>query len=251
MSLEVGLVLAGTIVGVIVGLTGVGGGALMTPALILFFGIQPAVAIATDLLFATITKLAAVATHAKHRSVNWRVARELWKGSIPGVILGTAILVVLHTWASNILSFALVALLLVSAYGMFRPVVTSRPKLSSRGGTLGGGLIGFSVATTSVGAGALGMVLLRSRLGDANPRVLVGTDLAHAIPIALIATSGYAAAGLVDFSILGTLLFGSIPGVVAGSYLGQKLDVHWLRRIVGLVIGLAALSVLAKTVSFI
>ena len=251
MSLELGLTLAASIVGLTVGLTGVGGGAIMTPALILLFGIPPAVAIATDLLFATVTKLVAGAAHIRQRSVNWGVARELWKGSIPGALLGTAILVLLHALARDILSLALVVVLLFSSFSMMRPAIASPPRLSQRGGTIGGGLIGFSVATTSVGGGALGMVLLRSRLGDKNPRVLVGTDIVHAIPITLIATFGYTAAGLVDFNLLSNLLFGSIPGVIAGAYLSRSIGSSLLRRIVGAVIGLAALTVLAKTLGLV
>lgn len=241
------LVLAAFAVGVLVGLSGVGGGAVMTPVLILFFGIAPVVAIATDLVFATVTKLVSSVVHIRGGNVDFKVARKLWQGSIPGVVIGILLLVYLASSFVVVLNFLLAGLLLVTAISMLLSIGTIAPS-NHRLPVIGGGVIGFSVATTSVGAGALGMALLRTVMGDSNPKKLIGTDVVHAIPVALIAGVSYFAAGFLDLSLLGVLLLGSIPGVVIGSLLVSRVNAGYLRKLLAVVLLVAAIGVILKAV---
>ncbi len=244
---EFALLAVALVVGFLVGLTGVGGGAIMTPILILGFGTNPLVAVATDLVYATIVKTVAALIHGKARNVDWPVLRSLWLGSIPGVILGIAVVLLLLRGDIGVLNVLLALLLVLSGVSMLQ---SKRPKSRNplRPQTVGlfGGFIGFSVATTSIGAGALGMAVLRRILGDANPKQLVGTDILHAIPIALLAGGTYWAAGLLDWQLLGILLAGSLPGAVIGSMLVSRVNAQILRRILGLVLLAAAAGLLLK-----
>ena len=242
MEIELAILLAAFFVGGLVGLTGVGGGAIMTPVLILGFGIQPLVAIATDLVFATITKLVAAVVHSKSGSTDWDVAKKIWKGSIPGTFIGILLLVYLANEFVLAVSFLLAALLIITAVSMLVSIgVVTRS--NNRLPLLGGGFIGFAVATTSVGAGAMGMSLLRSLIGDKDPKRLVGTDIIHAIPIALIAGVSYLFAGFFDFSLLLSLLLGSLPGVVIGSMFVSKINASLLRKILAVVLMVAAIGI--------
>lgn len=245
------LTIAAFFVGFLVGLTGVGGGAIMTPLLIIVFSVQPVVAIATDLIFATITKSASVVVHVKNSSVHWGLARAMWKGSVPGAILGSLFLVFVGGGFTLILTTFLIFVLLATAVSMLR---TPKRLLESNwrpSPVVSGAGLGFSVATTSIGAGALGMAILRNRIGDANPRLLVGTDVVHAIPITVIAGLTYGSAGLVDAQLLLTLLIGSIPGVFLGAALTGKMPTTMLRKALGSVILVAALGLILKTMDVI
>ena len=242
MTVELPIVLTAFLVGGLVGITGVGGGAVMTPVLIIFFGIPPVVAIATDLVFATITKLVASVIHSKSGSVDWFVAKRMWMGSIPGTAIGIGLLVYLaneFVFAVNIL---LSLLLVVTAVSMLVSIGVTKTS-SSRLPVVGGGFIGFSVATTSVGAGAMGMALLRSLMGDRDPKKLVGTDIVHAIPVALIAGLSFFFAGFFDGGLLVNLLIGSLPGVVIGSMLVTKINASYLRKLLAVVLLLAAIGI--------
>lgn len=243
------LIFSAFLVGGLVGLTGVGGGAVMTPLLILFFSVQPVVAIATDLVFATVTKLFSAILHSRSGVVDWAAARTIWKGSIPGVLIGILVLVYVGTQFDLLLSIFLALVLIFTSFSMLAAVKIKGSK-TRVGSAIGGGFIGFSVATTSVGAGALGMVLLRRQLGDESPKKLVGTDIVHAIPIALIAGVSYAATGLIDIVLLGTLLIGSVPGVIIGSLFTSRLSAGSLRQTLAVVLLLAAIGVLLKSFGF-
>lgn len=235
------------VVGILVGLTGVGGGAVMTPALILLFGINPVTAVATDLILATVTKVVSGVLHNRAGSVDWSVLRRMWLGSLPGVGLG--IVAVIYFLGDNlaVLSFFLAVLLFVTAISMLRAKSGFQSgNMTESKTTAGGVFIGFSVATTSVGAGALGMALLRALLGDKDPKRLVGTDVIHAIPVAMLAGLSYGFAGLIDWSLLLLLLTGSIPGVILGSLLVQKVNPAAMRKVLGLVLLLAAGGTLTK-----
>ena len=214
-------VIAGAVTGCVVGLTGVGGGALMTPILILFFGIAPATAVATDLWFAPLTKLAAVAIHQRGGNVDWQVVRRLWMGSIPVAI----------------------AVVVLMAVGM------RLERFKERQGGLtvfAGSVLGLLVALTSVGAGALGTVMLVAIYPlRMTPHRLVATDIAHAIPLAMVAGTGYLFAGLVDGAMLFSLLLGSVPAVIAGSIAAGWCSPKWLR----LVLAMVLLAVAAKTLT--
>lgn len=226
-------------VGSLVGLTGVGAGAIMTPVLVGLFGVSLPVAIATDLIFATLTKLIGVPFHHRQGTINWGITKVLWRGSIPGTLLGVSLVLLVVTreqtqwllWPLTLIvfftSFTLGRRAFQGDYS--RKIVKGpkrvRPLLASAGG-FG---IGSAVALTSVGAGALGMALLvRLAPPSVKPGELVGTDLVHAIPIALIAGLAYGMAGLVSLPLLLTMLIGSIPGVAIGSLWAGRLSARFL-----------------------
>lgn len=250
---------AGAVTGFVVGLTGVGGGALMTPILLLFFGVAPTTAIATDLWFATITKLVGACIHNRAGQVDWQVARRLWFGSIP-MALGVVVLVSLGSPLAKIglLTKAIGVVVLVTAAGLLlapRLLVMARqrrmdnpvkfksaqPMLT----VLAGAALGLCVALTSVGAGALGSVILLYLYPlRMTPHRLVATDLVHAIPLAMVAGTGYLFAGMVDWFMLISLLAGSIPAIVIGSLLAQKTS----ERIIQISLAVILMGVGVKTI---
>ena len=240
--MELTILLAAFFVGGLVGLTGVGGGAVMTPALILGFGIQPVVAIATDLVFATVTKLVASVVHSKSGSIDWDVAKKIWKGSIPGTFIGILLLVYLANEFVLAVSLLLAVFLITTAFSMVASIGVVKGH-NKQLPLIGGGFIGFAVATTSVGAGAMGMALLRSLIGDKDPRRLVGTDIIHAIPIALIASVSYFIIGFFDIFLLLNLICGSLPGVILGSLFVSKINASLLRKILAVVLIVAAIGI--------
>jgi len=251
------LVAVSLAVGILVGLTGVGAGAIMTPVLVGFFGVSLPVAIATDLIFATITKLVGVPFHHRNGSINWPIARNLWLGSIPGTIIGVIVVVFFASRGdTQWLMWPLVAVVFITAVTLglraIRPhgdSSNSEPhrELHPALGPAGGFGVGSAVALTSVGAGALGMALLvRLAPPGVKPRELVGTDLVHAIPIALIAGAAYGAAGLVSLPLLVTLLIGSLPGVVLGSLWSARAPSRFLYALLALVLLTAGVFVLLK-----
>ena len=233
------LVATAFFVGILVGLTGVGAGAIMTPTLVGFFGVSLPVAVATDLIFATLTKLIGVPFHHRQGSINWVIAKRLWWGSIPGTLVGVGLVIFVATKEqTSWLLWPLVTIVLVTAVTLGRRALTtngartahsslkSLPAWAAPAGAFG---IGSAVSLTSVGAGALGMALLvRLSPRDVKPRELVGTDLVHAIPVALIAGGAYGLAGLVSWPLLLVMLIGSIPGVIVGSSLVGRLSAQLL-----------------------
>lgn len=252
-------VLAGTLTGFIVGLTGVGGGALMTPTLLLVFGISPTTAIATDLWFAAITKLVGVRIHHTAGQVDWQVARRLWVGSLPMALLTVLIVstgnkIVRVDWLTQ----AVGVVVLITALGLlFAPQLLkvsrgkrlgdpARFKAMQPGMTsLAGAMLGLFVALTSVGAGALGSVILLYLYPlRMTPHRLVATDLVHAIPLAVAAGTGYLIAGLVDWQILLSLLSGSIPAIIAGSLMAYKIPGRWVQIMLATVLLAAGIKTL-------
>jgi hypothetical protein len=243
--------LAGAATGLLVGLTGVGGGALMTPILLFFFGIAPTTAIATDLWFAAITKLVGARIHHKGGQVDWQVVKRLWLGSLP-----TALLVVgLISFGNKVekldwLTQAIGALVLVTAIGLLLAPALQKAARERRidhpnsfkswqpGLTVfGGAVLGLCVALTSVGAGALGSIMLMYLYPlRMKPHTLVATDIVHAIPLAVVAGTGYLLAGLVDWHLLVSLLAGSIPAVIVGSLLAQRFSARLLQIALSLVL---------------
>jgi uncharacterized membrane protein YfcA len=243
-------------------MTGVGGGAIMTPVLILLLGVAPQTAVGTDLLFATITKLVAVKMHGARGTVDWQVVRRLAWGSIPAALV---VLALLH-WSLprqgvpvQFMVPAIGAALLVTALGMlFKQhlhAIGRRLRIGHPGDfkrwqpaltVAAGVLIGALVTLTSIGAGAIGTVLLvylyPLRL---TPAKLVGTDLAHAVPVALIAGLGHLALGNVDFALLGWLLAGSLPGVWLGTRLATRAPDRLVRSAIALVLLVVGARILA------
>ena len=241
------LVLSGLLVGFLVGLTGVGGGALMTPILILGFNTHPVIAIATDLLFAAITKLATIPLHSKRGSVDWGSARMMWAGSIPGAVIGTLLVITVLQTSLDFLGFILAFVLSVASASMFMfrdfELRTKRAPVTS---ALGGGFIGLSVATTSVGAGALGMAVLRATMGGVHVRKLVGTDIVHSIPLVVVSATAYASLGFVETGLLLTLLAGSIPGALFGAISTGRINSTALRVILGIMLAISACGIFLK-----
>ncbi len=244
--MELGYSFAGFVVGAIVGLTGVGGGSLMTPLLVLLFGIHPATAVGTDLLYAAITKSGGSIVHARRGSVDWRVVGLLAAGSLPATAL-TLTLVSLFApqglgGATKLLSFALgIALLLTAASLIFRrhlqafalthiPVVPN-PRRTALLTVVMGAFLGTLVSLSSVGAGALGVTALFFLYPKMPALRIVGSDLAHAVPLTLVAGIGHWWFGNVDWSLLGALLVGSLPGIFLGSHLAAHVPDRILRPI--------------------
>lgn len=223
-------VLSGLCVGFLVGMTGVGGGSLMTPLLILVFKVHPLSAVGTDLLYAAVTKSVGTIVHGRRGSVNWRVVLRLASGSIPGTLLTLALL---HHFgspsrdASRLITLSLgVALLVTAPSILFRRQLQdwSRHKAGSMSENtthivtvLFGLALGIMVSISSVGAGAIGMVVLLLLYPKLPTATIVGSDIAHAVPLTLIAGMGHWAMGDVNTLLLTSLLTGSIPGIVLGS----------------------------------
>jgi uncharacterized protein len=242
-------VFSGFCVGALVGLTGVGGGSLMTPLLILLFGIHPVAAVGTDLLYAAITKTFGTAVHGYSRTVEWRVVRRLAAGSIPATAL--TLLALSHLdlggpQAAQLISRSLGAALLATALTVpFRPALTAYfdTRLRAPGPrqtailTVGAGAaLGVLVSLSSVGAGAIGvtvLIILYPRLPTPN---IIGSDIAHAVPLTLLAGIGHWLLGSVDLAILGSLLTGSIPGIVLGSWATVRVPERPLRLILAAVL---------------
>jgi len=247
-------VAAGLLVGTMVGLTGVGGGSMMTPILMLFFGQSPAVAVGTDLLFSATTKLVATASFGFSRRVDWPVVGRLLLGSIPGsaaVVFGLWLARRTPSVADAITSRSLAIILLVTAIALIFQTQLQRVglKMTTRAlahverhkvllTALAGLMLGVAVTLTSVGAGALGVVMLLALypLRLTSDR-LVATDIAHALPITLIAGLGHAFLGHVNFSVLATLLLGSIPGVLIASRITVRLPARMTRILIALMLG--------------
>lgn len=244
--MDVVYIISGFAVGALVGLTGVGGGALMTPLLIFGFGIAPAVAIGTDLMFAAITKANGVWTHARLGSVEWPVVRRLLLGSLPMALLTLFALryVDVHTeFAQQVMTTTLGIALIVSAVALlFRrrlaqgSVVTNglQDKASNKtrvATVLTGAVLGVLVTLTSVGAGALGAAALFWLYPRLKAVRVVGTDLAHAVPLTAVAGIGHWQLGTVDWVLLGSLLIGSLPGIYLGSRLSVRVPEVWLRTV--------------------
>jgi uncharacterized membrane protein YfcA len=234
---------AGFSVGLIVGVTGVGGGSLMTPLLVLLFGVAPVTAVGTDLLFASLTKAGGAWAHARRGNVDWSVVAWLAAGSVPA---SAVTLVLLHFFVphpdrlSAIISVALgIALILTACALVFREKLhawaarraarTVERASTARRTLLTGAVLGVLVTVSSVGAGALGVTALFFLYPGLAAARIVGTDIAHAVPLTLVAGLGHAAAGVVDWNLLVSLLVGSLPGIWLGSSLSQRIPERVLR----------------------
>ena len=234
---------SGFAVGMLVGLTGVGGGSLMTPLLVLLFGTHPAVAVGTDLLYACITKIGGSLVHNSNRTIDWRLVGRLASGSVPAtaITLVTASHLGYTANSSTIVSMVLgVALLLTAVSLIFRrqimQVAVGRAnRLNSRQITMltiatGAGL-GVLVSISSVGAGALGITALIFLYPAIPTKTIVGSDIAHAVPLTLIAGLGHWMMGTVDWHLLFALVIGSLPGIFVGAHLSSRVPEAVLRPI--------------------
>ncbi len=256
-------VFAGFFVGLVVGLTGVGGGSLMTPILIFFFGVKPYMAVGTDLLFAAFTKMGGTIKLARARRVDWRVVAQLCAGSIPAAL---ATLFVLHTLGpanadvQHVMTTTLgAALLLTAAATLYKAI---RGKSAPASIALGqedaatraihwslpplfGALIGTLVTLTSVGAGAIGVTVLMILYPKLPLSRIVGADIAYAVPLTLVAGMGHASMGSVDWPLLAKLLAGSIPGIWIGSHLLTRTPDRVIRSLLSVLLAYAGMKLIA------
>ena len=258
--------LSGFAVGLLVGITGVGGGSLMTPLLVFLFGFKPAVAVGTDLLYAAITKTGGVFVHhGKHRSVDWRIVGWLSLGSLPLALL--TLFAIKHFMAigketTGIITYSLgIALILTASALIIRAIllrkgngqidddhstIQNAGRFSTRfeipATVLTGAVLGVLVTLSSVGAGALGTVALLFLYPRMTTVKIVGTDLAHAIPLTAVAGLGHMSLGNVDLVLLGSLLIGSLPGIWIGSHLSAKIPEHVLRPVLATVLMIIGLK---------
>ena len=253
---DLAFVIAGLAVGLVVGLTGVGGGSLMTPLLIFGFGINPHLAIGTDLLFAGFTKLGGSVVLARARRVDWPVVMRMSAGSVPAALLTLAALHRLGP-ATQALQQVMtgtlgMALLLTAAATFYKVLVGGRPapvvvaRSAHPAVTVGfGALLGVLVTLTSVGAGAIGVLVLMLLYPALPLPRTVAADIAHAVPLTLVAGLGHASIGSVDGSLLALLLAGSLPGIWLGSRLVDAIPERAVRSLLSVLLGYAGVKLIA------
>jgi len=233
---------SGFCVSLLVGMTGVGGGSLMTPLLILLFGVHPATAVGTDLLYAAATKSGGTLVHGLNRNVDWRIVGRLAAGSVPttaltllalsafGIYSGAARGLITAVLSGALAATAAVLIFRKSILAFFATHVGElSPRRTALLTVLLGAVLGVLVSISSVGAGALGVtaiILLYPRLPTAR---IVGSDIAHAVPLTLVAGIGHWMLGSIDWHLLGSLLTGSLPGIVIGSYVSVRVPDAVLR----------------------
>ena len=249
---------SGFAVGLLVGITGVGGGSLMTPLLIMLFGIHPTTAVGTDLLYAAATKTAGSVVHGWARSIHWQAVLRLASGSIPASILTLTAMWQLdlngqstRSLVNLVLCFAL---FLTAGSLIFRKVILERyrrrfeeldDRTTARATVLVGAALGVLVSISSVGSGAVGVTALLLLYPQIPMVRIIGSDIAHAVPLTLVAGIGHWAMGAVDWQLVGTLLVGSLPGIVIGSYCAVRVPQTALR----LVLAATLIVVATKLVS--
>ena len=244
---------AGLLVGLLVGLTGVGGGSLMTPLLVLAFGVSLQTAVGTDLLYAAITKITGSAVHGWRDTVDWKIVRRLAYGSIPAALLTLVVLSYVGkvgASSEHVILLSLAGLLAITSFAvLFRSrLITFSQELDPldppfkvlAGTTVLGAVIGVAVTVSSVGAGAIGMTVLLMLYPRLPVVRIVGSDIAHAVPLALIAGTGHWLIGDVDTVLLVNLLIGSIPGVIVGSLLSTRASDKLLQPLLAIVLALSA-----------
>lgn len=252
--------LAGALTGFVIGLTGVGGGALMAPILLLVFDISVATVVATDLWFAALTKLAAIRIYKNHDYVDWKIAKYLWLGSIPASLLIIYAIVSkdITKISSSLLHKGIGFLVLLSAFGLvagdrikkmkietvvpghFKGILPHIPNSHLLATTVAGLFLGVIVTLSSIGAGLLGtVILLYIYSTKLTPKHIIATEIAHAIPLALIAGIGYSIYGTVDVYLLIGLLIGSIPTAILGASVAHKIDSKWVKIFLALILFLA------------
>jgi uncharacterized membrane protein YfcA len=240
-------------VGLLVGMTGVGGGSLMTPILIILFGVHPATAVGTDLLYAAATKTGGVLIHGIARNIDWAIVRRLASGSLPATVATLYLLSVMDLSseaAGGLITIVLFFALIITAGALaLRDLIVAllrsrlseiNPRTAENLTPVLGALVGVVVSISSVGAGAIGfmaLVILYPRLALSK---IVGSDIAHAVPLTLAAGMGHWWIGTVDWPIIGSLLAGSLPGIFLGSYLAVRVGETALRFILAATLFLVA-----------
>jgi uncharacterized membrane protein YfcA len=242
-------VVSGFGVGLLVGMTGVGGGSLMTPILIMLFGVHPATAVGTDLLYAAATKAGGGIVHGWERTIHWPAVIRLASGSIPASLLTLLVLWQLDLPAeaarSLVNSVLCFALLLTATSLIFRKLVIDKLRARmarhsdaaiARATVLVGVSLGVLVSISSVGAGAVGVTALLLLYPQLPMSRIVGSDIAHAVPLTLIAGMGHWALGAIDWQLMGVLLIGSLPGIAIGSYCAVRVPETALRLLLAAIL---------------
>jgi uncharacterized membrane protein YfcA len=250
--------LSGFVVGVLVGMTGVGGGSLMTPMLILLFGFYPTTAVGTDLLFATVTKTVGTSVHRAKGTIDWRIVRLLASGSLPAALASLVVLARLGTPSPEIARFITtmlgIALLFTAVALLFRTSIanwahsrrsSASPRRAAIGTVILGLILGTAVTLSSVGAGAIGVTALVILYPNIPTSRIVGTDIAHAVPLTLVSGLGHLMLGSVDLFLLGALLLGSIPGVILGSLALARTNDRVIRMVLAAVLLVVTVRLLA------
>lgn len=249
---------SGLLVGILVGITGVGGGSLMTPLLVVLFGIHPATAVGTDLLYAAITKSAGTVVHGANKTINWRIVRLLASGSVPAALITLYLMSGVDRKsiaAVSFITYALGWMLFLTAFLLlFRGQLVEwvanwrahhKPVKESTvaGLTIVLGIVlGTLVTLTSVGAGALGVTVLLILYPRLQIRDVVGSDIVHAVPLTLVGGIGYWMIGEIDWVLLASLLIGSIPGIIIGSHLAPRMPDKIIRPVLAATLALVALK---------
>ncbi len=249
MTIDAAYVVSGLLVGLLVGLTGVGGGSLMTPLLTAVFGISPSVAVGTDLAFAAITKGAGTVVHRLRKSVDWNIVKLMCLGSVPASILTSFLLYALDIHKAEkgstvdlFIRYSIaVCVLLTAASLIFKKRIIAWQQahpgrqlhgLKLTAATVGAAaIIGFLVTVSSIGAGAIGATVLIMLYPRLQPSEVAGTDIAYAVPLTAVAAMGHVILGTLNWGLLAALLLGSIPGISIGSYLSRSVPERLLRGI--------------------
>ena len=245
--------LSGFVVGMLVGMTGVGGGALMTPLLILLFGVHPATAVGTDLLYAAATKTGGSLVHGLARSIDWRVVKRLACGSVPATVVTLAVLSHFNLngeAARGLITMVLSAALFVTAFllvfggsivAAYRARVSELDARRTAINTVAvGAVLGVLVSISSVGAGAIGVVALVLLYPHMPVAKIVGSDIAHAVPLTLIAGLGHWMMGSIDWRIIASLLVGSLPGIMLGSHFAHRVPERTLQVVLAITLFVVA-----------
>ncbi|WP_296949065.1 sulfite exporter TauE/SafE family protein [uncultured Massilia sp.] len=251
-------ILSGFAVGLLVGMTGVGGGSLMTPLLTLLFGVNPSVAVGTDLAFAAVTKSAGTITHRVRGTVQWPIVRRLCLGALPAALAATLALQYvgpLDAAIGRVIRYSIaVSVLLTVVAILFRARllawVQGRPGRQLQGRRLAaativaGAVLGVLVTVSSIGAGAIGATLLVMLYPQLEPAEVAGTDIAYAVPLTAIAALGHWWLGSIDWTLLGTLLLGSLPGITLGAWAARAVPERFLRGLLAMTLTGVAVKLL-------
>jgi uncharacterized protein len=254
--MTVSYVVSGFAVGLLVGLTGVGGGSLMTPLLTLLFGIHPSVAVGTDLAFASATKTAGTFAHRFKGTVRWDIVRRLCCGALPAALVTTLLLRHFGAVSADIsliirYSIAVSVLLTVIALlfkGKLQAWLNAHPESQLHGRQLAnatilaGAVLGMLVTVSSIGAGAVGATLLVLLYPRLSPAEIAGTDIAYAVPLTAVAALGHWWLGSIDWNLLGALLLGSVPGITIGSLAARAVPEKFLRGLLAITLTSVALK---------
>jgi uncharacterized protein len=248
-------IVSGFAVGLLVGMTGVGGGSLMTPLLTILFGVPPSVAVGTDLAFAAITKTAGTFTHRLRGTVRWDIVKLLCIGALPAAVLATLALKrfgALDAEIGQLIRYSIAGSVMLTVVallfrGKMLAWVNAKPSRQMEGRTLAtativaGAVLGVLVTVSSIGAGAIGATLLVMMYPKMSPAEVAGTDIAYAVPLTAIAAFGHWWLGSINWELLAMLLIGSVPGITLGSWMARSVPERFLRGLLAMTLtGVAA-----------